>query len=164
PPNYGELNDEQQAHIRQRVAMSGQRGWYYDEFGQAINAMMKANGPMADFSGLLRRLDDCRETYSCSTRTHGQEIIEKPYLALLANMTPADLRLHADKGNGFWRDGFWARFAFIPPPAYAFKNASFALEEVPVPSWLVESLWRWHTRLGVPAISITELCDEKGHQ
>jgi len=126
PPNYGELEEEQQARIRLRVAMSGQRGWYYDEFGQAINAMMKSNGPMTDFSGLLRRLDDCRESYSYSTRTHGQEVIEKPYLALLANMTPADLRQHADKGNGFWRDGFWARFAFITPPEHAFKNVTFA--------------------------------------
>jgi len=101
PANYGDLDEEQQARIRLRVAMSGQRGWYYDEFGQAITAMMKANGPMADFSGLPRRLDDCRDSYAYSTRTHGQEVINKPYLALLANMTPADLRAHADKGNNF---------------------------------------------------------------
>ena len=162
PANYGDLDEEQQARVRLRVAMSGQRGWYYDEFGQAITAMMKANGPMADFSGLLRRLDDCRDTYAYSTRTHGQEVIDKPYLALLANMTPADLRAHADKGNSFWRDGFWARFGFITPPEHAFKNASFALEEVPVPVQLLDSLRRWHARLGVPSISITAIGDEKG--
>jgi hypothetical protein len=33
--NYGDLDEEQQARVRLRVAMSGQRGWYYDEFGQA---------------------------------------------------------------------------------------------------------------------------------
>ncbi len=162
PANYGDLDDEQQARIRARVAMSGQRGWYYDEFGQAITAMMRANGPMADFSGLLRRLDDCRETYAYSTRSHGQEVIDRPYLALLANMTPADLRQYADKGNGFWRDGFWARFAFLTPPEHAFKNASFAREEVQVPSPLIEGLRRWHRHLGVPPITILAVQDEKG--
>ena len=162
PANYGDLDEEQQARVKQRVAMSGQRGWYYDEFGQAITAMMRANGPMADFSGLLRRLDDCRDTYAYSTRTYGQEVIEKPYLALLANMTPADLRAYADRGNGFWRDGFWARFAFLTPPEHAFKNASFALEEVPVPFQLLDGLRRWHARLGVPTISISAVTDEKG--
>ena len=163
PPNYGELDEEQQARLRQRAAMSGQRGWYYDEFGQAINAMLKANGPMADFSGLLRRLDDCRDSYAYSTRSHGQAVIEKPYLALLANITPADLRQHADKGNCFWRDGFWARFAFLTPPAHAFKNASFTQEEVPVPASLRERLRYWHRSLGVPAISIDAIRDEKGN-
>ncbi len=162
PANYSDLDEEQQARVRLRVAMSGQRGWYYDEFGQAITAMMRANGPMADFSGLLRRLDDCRDTYAYSTRTHGQEVIDKPYLALLANMTPADLRAYADKGNGFWRDGFWARFAFITPPEHAFKNVTFAREEVPVPTLLQDRLQRWHARLGVPTISITAIQDEKG--
>ncbi len=163
PANYSDLDEEHQARVRLRVAMSGQRGWYYDEFGQAITAMMKANGPMADFSGLLRRLDDCRDTYAYSTRTHGQEVIDKPYLALLANMTPADLRAYADKGNGFWRDGFWARFAFITPPEHAFKNATFAREEVPVPALLQDRLRRWHARLGVPTISITVIQDETGN-
>jgi hypothetical protein len=162
PANYGDLDEGQQARIRLRVAMSGQRGWYYDEFGQAITAMMKANGPMADFSGLLRRLDDCRDSYAYSTHTHGQEVIDRPYLALLANMTPADLRAHADKGNGFWRDGFWARFAFITPPAHAFKNATFTREEVPVPSHLLDTLRRWHQSLGVPSIHITAIQDEHG--
>ena len=162
PASYGDLDEEQQARIKLRVAMSGQRGWYYDEFGQAIAAMMRANGPMADFSGLLRRLDDCRDTYAYSTRTHGQELIEKPYLALLANMTPADLRAHADKGNNFWRDGFWARFAFITPPEHAFKNASFALDEVPVPPYLLDALRSFHVRLGVPSISINAIADEHG--
>ena len=162
PANYAELDEEQQARVKQRVAMSGQRGWYYDEFGQAISAMMRTNGPMADFSGLLRRLDDCRDSYAYSTRTYGQEVIDKPYLALLANMTPADLRAHAEQGNGFWRDGFWARFAFITPPQHAFKNASFAPQEVPVPAPLLESLRRWHARLGVPTLSIMATADEKG--
>jgi hypothetical protein len=162
PANYSDLDEEQQARVRLRVAMSGQRGWYYDEFGQAITAMMRANGPMADFSGLLRRLDDCRDSYAYSTRTYGQEVIDKPYLALLVNMTPADLRAHAGKGNDFWRDGFWARFAFITPPEHAFKNASFPLEEVPVPTQLLDPLRRWHTRLGIPTIHITAIQDEHG--
>jgi Protein of unknown function (DUF3987) len=162
PANYGDLDEEQQARLRQRVAMSGQRGWYYDEFGQAVTAMMRTGGPMADFSGLLRRLDDCRQTYAYSTRSHGQEVIDKPYLALLANMTPADLRAYADRGNDFWRDGFWARFAFITPPGHAFKNATFAPDEVPVPPHLLDTLRSFHARLGVPTITITAIADEHG--
>jgi len=164
PANYSELDEEQQARVKLRVAMSGQRGWYYDEFGQAINAMMRANGPMADFSGLIRRLDDCRDSYVYSTRTYGREVIDKPYLALLANMTPADLRAQAGKGNDFWRDGFWARFAFITPPIHAFKNASFPLEEMSVPPGLLDPLRRWHARLGIPTIHITSFQDEYGKE
>jgi len=164
PPNYADLEEEQRERVKRRMAMSGQRGWYYDEFGQAITAMMKTNGPMSDFSGLLRRLDDCRETYSYATRSHGQEIIVKPYLALLANMTPADLRQHADKGNGFWRDGFWARFAFLTPSPHAFKSASFSLEEVKVPADLLNALRLWHGRLGMPQIEIEPLRDELGKE
>jgi hypothetical protein len=60
PPNYSDLDGLQQAKIRLRLAMSGQRGWYYDEFNQLINAMTRS-GPMAEFAGLLRKLNASSE-------------------------------------------------------------------------------------------------------
>jgi hypothetical protein len=72
---------------------------------------------MADFAGLLRKLDTCDDKYRYSTVSHNRAIIDKPYLALLASTAPSNLYKYASKGNDFWTDGFWARFAFCCPPS-----------------------------------------------
>jgi hypothetical protein len=160
PANYEDMTDVQRENLLRRVAMSGQLGWYYDEFNQLINAMMRP-GPMQEFAGLLRKLDGCPDDYRVSTRAHGQDIIEKPYLALLANTTPANINKFASKGGEFWNDGFWARFAFICPPAHAWKTETMEVGEVPVPEMLVSLLCQWNRRLGVPSCSITSIQDDR---
>jgi len=160
PANYGDMEEVQREKVEQRMAMSGQVGWYYDEFNQLIDAMTRP-GPMAEFAGLLRKLDNCPDEYKYSTRSHGQEIIKQPYLPLLANTTPANLRKHASKGGEFWNDGFWARFAFITPPPDAWYTKTMDIGEVAVPESLSKALREWNRRLGVPRCAIEEIKDDK---
>jgi Protein of unknown function (DUF3987) len=161
PRNFGSMSPEHQELVRLRMAMSGQLGWYYDEFNQLISAMMRP-GPMAEFAGLLRKLDDCPDTYTYATRANDRETIEKPYLALLANTTPANLRKHASKGGEFWNDGFWARFIFLAPPPHNFITSTMDMGEVTVPGELSLPLQQWNQRLGVPACMITKSDEEGG--
>lgn len=161
PPNYGEMDNDQKTAVERKLGMAGQRGWAYDEFNQLIDAMTRP-GPMAEFAGLLRKLDDCHDEYKYSTRTHGQEIIEKPYVPLLANTTPANLRKHAAKNAEFWNDGFWARFAPITPPPHAWVTKTMQLEVVEVPESLSSQLKQWNERLGEPQCRIVENINQKG--
>ncbi len=159
--NYSEMDEEKQYWIRQRLAMSAQRGWYYDEFGNLVKAMAKNGGVMQDFKGLLLKLDNCSDQYEYSTQSRGTELIEKPYLSLLGSMTPSDIRSNAKSGSDFWSDGFWARFAFICPPPDTSIDAPFTLGETFVPHSLFNPLRQWHDRLGTPVVDIIPTVDSK---
>lgn len=154
PIDYTSLKDEDKERAKLRLAMAGKRGWFYEEFGQQLAGMMRENGTMADFRGLLRRFDDGAETYEYATIGRGNERIKRPYLALLANMTPADLRPYAKKGSALWGDGFLARFALVTPPEGSRTKKRFPnVERVPPPE-LITTLRHWHERLGVPQVTI----------
>lgn len=159
PSNYAEMTAEQQIRIARRLSLSGQRGWFYDEFNQLVDAMTRP-GPMADFASILRKLENCPDSYVYSTRSNGEEIIDKPYLAFLASTTPANLKRHAGKHNTFWNDGLWARFVFLTPSADTFTTATMQIGEVSIPEGLCEQLQAWHQRLGVPSCTITEILKE----
>jgi hypothetical protein len=111
---WGRLSSQNQELLKAQLAFSAQRGWFYDEFGQKIQAMMKPNGTMAAFRSMFKRFDDCKEEYTNDTITRGLEPIKKPFLALLASMTPADLASYAGKGS-LLPDGFFA----IPASQFA---------------------------------------------
>ena len=115
---WAKLTPEAQERERQRLAFAGQRSWFYEEFGQQVAAMMRQSGFMADFRGLLRRFDDGPPEYRYATVGRGLDVVERPYLAFLANITPADLKPYAHRGANLWGDGFLARFAFITPPEH----------------------------------------------
>lgn len=161
PNNYDEMDERKKRAVERRIAMSGQLGWFYDEFNQLVDAMTRP-GPMAEFTGLMRKLDDCQDEYKYSTRMHGQEVIPKPYLSFLANTTPANLRRHAAKHGQFWNDGFWARFVLVAPPLHAWKTKTMSMGEVTVFDYLSQSLSNWNTRLGEPHCEIIETVDMKG--
>lgn len=163
PDNYDEFNADDQARIRKRLALSGQRGWYYDEFGQHLDAMMRPGGYMADFRGLLRRFDDCKPSYETATIGRGHIKVERPYLALLANMTPADIKTLAKRGSALWNDGFWARFAFVAPDREERKRDRFPEGKRIVPTELIDPLQRWHERLGMPDVEIADIQDKEGN-
>jgi len=142
------LSEEFRNNAKLMPAFGGQRGWYYDEFGANLQAMMRSDGPYADFSRLLRILDDTPSVYSRSTLIRGNEEIKKPYLALLGCLTPADLVQVAKVGGRLWRDGYLARMVLVIPPEGLFKDERFPDGEMIIP----ESLWRpireWHESLG----------------
>lgn len=163
PENYGTMSSHAQNHARRTFAFSGQKGWYYDEFGQLVSQISKTNGYMTDFRGILRWVDDNKRSHTYSTIGRGNTEIINPYLALLANMTPADLKQAGKRGSSMWSDGFWARFAFICPPADApIKKDKFPAGRREIPESLTLPLTQWHIRLGEPEVAATPLVDKKG--
>ncbi|MEI6179567.1 MAG: DUF3987 domain-containing protein, partial [Chloroflexales bacterium] len=154
---YAELSPEQRAEEHARLAFAANRGWYYQEFGQKLSAMMRENGAMADYRGHLRRFDDCPAEYRYETISRGTDRIERPYLSLLADFTPDDLAPHARRGSALWGDGFLARFALVaPPPHVRASTARFPHGERITPPGLAHALRDWHGRLGIPVVTVTE--------
>lgn len=162
PPNYAASPPDVQDMIRQRLAFAAQRGAYMEEWGGMLSQMRRSDSPMAEFHTLLRVLDDGQATFSNDTIARGLETLSHPYLALLASATPHDLAPYMAPGSAWWHDGFWPRFAIICP----------GLEETPVldqrerhgyavPGSLIVPLHNWHTRLGIPTVTIDEVQDAK---
>lgn len=162
PKNYEQLDEELRARAKMRLAFGAQRGWFYEEFGSGVEAMMRKDGTMADFRGYLRAFDDCPNRYSRETIRRGVEVVEKPYLSLIGNITPADLRPVASAGSQLWGDGYLARFAFITPPEGKINQGRFPKGERVAPLRLVEPLVDWHKRLGSPQVTLYDDLDEDG--
>lgn len=157
PDNYDKLAADEQDHIKMLLALSGKRGWVYEEFGEKLNSMMKPNGIMGDFRGHLRRFDDGLQAFQYATMGRGIENIERPYLSLLANLTPADLGPFAQSDGPLWHDGFFARFAFVTPSsAVASSRKRFPNKQRVIPSHLVAPLKAWHLRLRIPEVEIAK--------
>jgi len=164
PSDYNSLKSEDKERAKLRLALAGKRGWFYEEFGQQLAGMMRENGTMADFRGLLRRFDDGAETYEYATIGRGNERIKRPYLALMVNMTPADLRPYAKKGSTLWGDGFLARFALVTPPEGSRTKKRFPKKDRVPPTELITTLRKWHERLGVPEVSINLLAEDEAEK
>ncbi|MBN1659196.1 MAG: bifunctional DNA primase/polymerase [Anaerolineae bacterium] len=162
PINFDSMEEDQRLAAKMRMGFCGQRGWYAEEFGSWLASMTRTDGVMADFRGLLRKLDDCPPDYSRSTIARGDEVIHRPYLALIANLTPADLRPVAKKGTQLWGDGFLARFAFITPPRGEVLTAQFPKGQRPCPPDLTAPLVAWHRQLGLPKVQIENQVDRNG--
>lgn len=161
PSNYFQLSEEKQQRWRQRLAMPGQRGWYYDELGAFFRAMNKLNGPMEAFRGLVLKLDTRALSYTYATQARDHEEIERPYLALLGCTTFADFRQVAKAGSAEWNDGMLSRFIPIVPPPGSAPDKPLLFESFPVPYELTSALREMHEWLGIPEIDIVEEEDEK---
>ena len=161
PADYKDRDEAGKARAVRRLAFAAQRGWWYEEFGQKVAAMMKDGGFMADFRGILRRFDDCPDRFEYSSILRGDDVVEQPYLSLLTNLTPADLKPYAGKGAPLWGDGFWARFAFVTPPPDAQRpRGRWPVGAMQIPRDLYEPLRRWHEALGIPDVSVDETTDK----
>jgi hypothetical protein len=156
PENYKKLTGDDLRIADLKMKFAGQVGWWYDEFGMLLHAMARAGGNMSDFSGLLRRFDDCAPKYVYSTIGRPTDKVMSPYLALLASLTPADLRPLMRKGSAGWSDGFWARWAFVTPPADEMKTDRFPAGQREAPHNVTKALRDWHTRLGTPDLWVPD--------
>lgn len=163
PSSYGAMSEEQQTATQRRLQFAGQRGAYFEEWGGMLKQMQRAESPMAEFHTFLRVLDDHQESYTSETIQRGMESITNPYLAVLASATTRDLAPFMRPGSSWWHDGFWPRFAFITPqedetPSRAHRERG----GTPPPGSLIEPLHTWHTKLGIPSITIEAVMDQKG--
>lgn len=154
PDGFNYLHEDTQEFILRGLAFAGQRGWYYDEFGQNIQNMMKRDGPYSEFRGVLRKFDDTEPTYSRATITRGTEVIDRPYLALLGILTPADIAPVAYQGSMLWGDGYFARMGLIVPPIGIIKNGEFPEGERIFEESILKPLTDWHNRLGIPKVEV----------
>lgn len=160
--DYGDLDVQEQEVRRRDLAFAGQRGWYYEEWGTLLHQIRRQDSVMTEFHGMLKVLDDASDDFSNETILRGLEYVKDPALALLASATPADLAPFMRPGNPWWRDGFWARFAFITPR----RDEKPSLADLPrgldaLPSELISTLHSWHTRLGIPDYDVEPIFDAK---
>lgn len=125
-------------------------------------SMMRTDGIMADFRGLLRKFDDCPPKYDKGTIARGNEIVDNPYLSLIGNITPADLKPLAKKGTMLWGDGFLARFVLITPPGKEILRGRYPTGERVIPAHLTSPLCEWHKRLGSPNTQVVQRINDDG--
>lgn len=159
PENFEKESDLVKKNITDRMqrtqAFKGQRGWIYDELGGLFREMMQSTHTNAAYRDLLRMLYDNRPDLKNDTVGRGDEIAHYPFLTLLGGMTPADLSPYAKVGSAAWRDGLFARIAFICPPDDFLKNEQFPDGEMKIPDSIITWLNDWHYRLGEPTIRLT---------
>jgi hypothetical protein len=159
-----EMETTDRAELERTLGFAGQLGWFYEEFGEYIEAICANNGVMAPFKGIIRRMDDCHDEYKRKTISHQEQVVQDPYLSLLACMTPLDLKPYAGIDSPFWTNGFFARFAFtVPDDSDEENNARFPtgnLNEA-VPPELITPLAKWHQSLGQRHVVFNEVT-EKG--
>lgn len=164
PDNYDVLSEHAKERVNLELAFSGQNGWPFDEFGERLTAMLNDKSAYADYHRILRAIDDCKDSYSPETIVRGIERVNKPYLALLAGMTPPDMRKHAKRGAPIWTDGLLGRFGLSYPNIPEDEEPPYGeppLGKRVVPSDLVLPLARWHQRLGVPRVEPTKTNNDK---
>ncbi|MGB0383203.1 MAG: DUF3987 domain-containing protein [Ardenticatenaceae bacterium] len=107
-----DLRDE----LGKLYAHEGQRAWHIKEFSsKIISDMMTPYDQMASFSGFLREINEKVPRASKRTRGHGKQMIKNPYLAVIAETRPANIRPLVRVGAPLWSNGFLARFAIIAP-------------------------------------------------
>lgn len=153
PAHFDELPPAQQIRIRQERAMSGQVGLVYDEFGKFVQGMLRKQSTNVEFIDMFLTFDGCPPRYRNATISRDGEPITNPYIALIGNVTPPNLKDNARAGADFWQDGFWARFSFVvAPPAKEedIKDDEDDDDMLPIPARILEALKDWHTRLGIP--------------
>jgi hypothetical protein len=153
-PDKDEKKSESSSNLPElSLLFQGKRSWFYEEFGQKLEGLSRGGGNMSDYKSILRRFDDFAPTYKYATIGRGFDIIEKPYLALLANITPSDISSLGKKGAGLWRDGFFARFAFISPYDFENNRKRFPMGKRKFPKSLITKLKSWHENLGIPELN-----------
>ena len=133
------------------LQFAAQRGWIYEEFGSKLTAMMNDASNHSEYKRLFRALFDSLHTFETETLTRGNEKIHRPYIALLGNLTPADLVRYAGKNNNLWNDGFWPRFIFASPPKDTAADYTTAPTGIrATPRHITAPLRDWHTSMRIP--------------
>lgn len=162
PVDFEDWTIEKQEQFKKTLAMSAQKGMYFDELGKFIQSILRKGSTTSDFAEIFLTLDNCPAVYGQDTHARNVEIIEQPYLALLGAITPPNLKENAKSGADFWTDGFWGRFSFLAAPPGAYKDAPLDPGALEIPATLISALRNWHERLGVPDCVFEGVVDESG--
>lgn len=161
PQNFNILDEHEKERSKKRVLTAGQRAWFLDEFGGNLVSMIRPDSVMFGNKGLIRILDSAPPNYVRSTVGRGQNSVRNPYLALLGNITIADLVPVARKCTTLWGDGFFARFAMVVPPADELNSGEFPNQEKSFPASLIDPLAKWDCQLGFPEYQVVESGDKQ---
>lgn len=163
PEGYESLDDEEQTAVRTKLPFVAKRGWFYDEWGGLLEQLVRRDSALSQFHEYLRVLYDNEDTFRVATIQRGEETIREPYLALLTSATPQDLAPVMRPSGPLWRDGFWARFAFVTPlPSDVPSLASRPHGHARLPEALQSAFVKWHIRLETPQAHIAATRDAKG--
>ena len=161
PENYDKLGVKEQQSAINRVLTAGQQGWFIDEFGSNIAAMMQTDGVMAGIRGLIRTLEGAPPKYEYRTVSRGTNLIKNPYLPILGNITIADFAPYTRRGNALWLDGFLARFVTVTPPIDFLRYGRFPNQQMVFPASLISPLENWNDHLGFPNYKIEGLAGNR---
>jgi hypothetical protein len=144
--------------------LSGQIGWWYDEFRVVFEEMAKTGSESAELSSLLRKLENCPETYKKATKADGHEGVDEPAVSLLVALTTTELQKHARPGSKFWRNGLLGRFALVTAPKDRPEEAPGGVYEgaSAIPKHLTEPLQKLDQRLGEPGARLAIDLDYRG--
>ncbi len=162
PADYNDQSSEMQEYKKKELAMSAQKGLFFDELGKFIQGTERKGSTTADYIEILLEMDACPDKYKNETVIRSSEPIERPYLPVLGGMTPANLRQNAQAGAAFWSDGWWGRFSFATAPSDDAKDEALETGELLIPEELTRPIKDWHRRLGIPVYDIIEQVDQSG--
>jgi hypothetical protein len=156
PDKFDSFSLEKREKFLKELAFAGQKGWYFDEYGSGLQNMMRREGPYGEFRGIIRKFDDTEPSYIRGTIIRGREEVDRPYLALLGALTPADLAPFASRGSMLWGDGFLARMALIVPHDGIIKDGEFPRGKRIFDESLLRPISDWHKRLGMPKVKVVK--------
>lgn len=154
PDNFAKLKNEDKEAQLIKIAFSGQRGYYHDEFGITFQEMVRSESASSLYRGLFRRLDDNDETFSLAGVTRGVDEIEHPYLAFLGCLTVADIATLCKQGSSLWNDGFLARFGIIASDEVLKRGVRFPKGARVLSDDIRKTLVEWHVGLGMPTCKV----------
>jgi len=151
--DYDNLDSIKRGYEERDYSTSGQRGWIFDELGGHLEAILQANGYMGAFDELFRVFEECETEYKNTTIGRGADAVEYPYIAVLGNMTFADIKNLGNKTQKLWGNGYFARFLFAVAPREWFRDDEYPRGKCIVPDTILRPLQVWDKRLGVPTVT-----------
>lgn len=166
PDNFNKMTPEEQDVVVKQVAFSGQRPLYFDEFGHKLSSIVVANGRNHPYYDVFLEWHNPPTKDSHLTKNNGQHIVYNPYLAVLGNMVPDDVRSLPKAAQGGssnpFTNGLFARFIPLTPPAGTFSIAPKSGKTMTFPRKLAEDLINFHMDLGVPEPLVEPELDKRG--
>jgi hypothetical protein len=156
PDDFASMPPQFQASLCRAVAFAAQLGWRYDEFGDQLRAMTQQTSVMRRFLPILLEWYDCPRRDDNYTIGRGNDHIVNPYLSLLAALTIDDIQ-SLPRSLNLWKNGLFARVAFLTPPEHEFSLALEPRTMKDFPEAICRPLIQFHERLGIPEASIQEI-------